>query len=60
MLVATVFSRPQLNAVLGKMEKEAGEVHDRRLNVSPQAGWVQLLALGGCCAASSGRRLQCV
>jgi hypothetical protein len=37
-LIATVFSRPQLNAVLGKMTKEAAEVFDRRLSASPQAG----------------------
>jgi len=28
----TVFSRPQLGAVLGKMEKEAAEKWDRQLN----------------------------
>ena len=37
MLIATVFSRPQLNAILGKMTKEAVETHDRRLSQSPQA-----------------------
>lgn len=35
MLICTVFSRPQLNAVLGKMLKEAEEVHDRRLGQLP-------------------------
>lgn len=35
MLICSVFSRPQLNAVLGKMTKEAAEVHGRRLSVNP-------------------------
>ena len=42
MLLATVFSRPQLNAILGKMTKEAAEVHGRRLSQTPQGnsgGW---------------------
>ncbi|EFN57620.1 hypothetical protein CHLNCDRAFT_50851 [Chlorella variabilis] len=38
MVLCTVFSRPQLNAVLGKMEKEATEVYSRALSHSPQAG----------------------
>ncbi|KAI7835951.1 hypothetical protein COHA_010150 [Chlorella ohadii] len=42
MLICSVFSRPQLNAVLGKMTKEAAEVHGRRLSVNPTGtagGW---------------------
>lgn len=35
MLICSVFSRPQLNAVLGKMTKEAAEVHGRHLSVQP-------------------------
>lgn len=48
MLIATVFSRPQLNAILGKMEKVAVDEHDRRLSTSPKAtsgGW-ELLDYG--------------
>ncbi|PSC73585.1 hypothetical protein C2E20_2994 [Micractinium conductrix] len=48
MLIATVFSRPQLNAILGKMTKEAEEAHGRRLSVNPTAtsgGW-ELLDYG--------------
>lgn len=35
MLIATVYSRPQLNAILGKIVKEAADVHGRRLALSP-------------------------
>jgi ribosome-associated protein len=37
MVIATVFSRPQLNAMLAKIEKEAAETFDRR-PASPAAG----------------------
>ncbi|KAG7675119.1 hypothetical protein Ndes2526B_g07976 [Nannochloris sp. 'desiccata'] len=37
MVIATVFSRPQLNAMLAKIEKEAEETFDRR-PASPAAG----------------------
>ena len=49
-LIATVFSRPQLNAILGKMTKEAEEAHGRRLSVNPTATCVGL----GVCAMRCG------
>lgn len=35
MLLCTVFSRPQLNAVLAKITKEAADVYGRRLSQAP-------------------------
>ena len=35
MLLCTVFSRPQLNAVLAKITKEAADTYGRRLSQSP-------------------------
>ena len=37
-VLVTVFSRPQLGAILGKMEKEAAERWDRRLSERGQPG----------------------
>lgn len=37
MLIATVFSRPQLNAILAKMVREAEQAHGRTLSVNPTA-----------------------
>lgn len=37
MLICTVYSRPQLNAILGKMVKEAEQEHGRTLSVNPTA-----------------------
>lgn len=58
MVLCTVFSRPQLNAVLGKMEKEATEVYSRALSHSPQAGYGHLLhssLLGPCVVSNSAQ-----
>lgn len=38
MVLVTVFSRPQLGAILGKMEKEAAERWDRKLSERGQPG----------------------
>ena len=38
MVICTVSSRPQLNAVLAKMEKEASDAYGRQLSRKPQAG----------------------
>ena len=46
MVFATIFSRPQLNAIMGKLEKEATEAWGRE--ISPPAGksaW-EILDLG--------------
>ena len=47
MIIATVFSRPQLNAILAKAEKEALEGHGRRpaAPVSGRSAW-ELLDFG--------------
>ena len=37
-VLVTVFSRPQLGAILGKMEKEAAERWDRKLSERGQPG----------------------
>ena len=37
-VLVTVFSRPQLGAILGKMEKEAAERWGRRLSEQGQPG----------------------
>lgn len=49
MLFVTVFSRPQLNAILGKIQKTALEEYDMRPSASPSAksSW-ELLDFGDC------------
>jgi ribosome-associated protein len=46
MVIATVFSRPQLNAVLGKVEKQAAEVWGRALNPATGRSSWEVLDLG--------------
>ena len=45
-VLVTVFSRPQLGAILGKMEKEAAERWDRKLSERGQPG--RCAAAGQC------------
>jgi len=49
MIFVTVFSRPQLNAILGKIQKTALEEYDMRPSASPSAksSW-ELLDFGDC------------
>lgn len=46
MVIATVFSRPQLNAVLGKLEKEASETWKRQFNPAGGRSAWEVLDLG--------------
>ncbi len=56
MLICTVFSRPQLNAILGKMVKEAEQEHGRTLSVNPTANRCGPKGLGGRGGRLGGRR----